>query len=517
MPPNSYATAAEVLRHRFLGFLIWQLIQSTLIFTLSQTLLFTPFSAALLLKFICFLLSSSLFAVNVHSISTPKWERVSSLGELGVGVLRGLIGGGGVGRGVRVWGGVIRVVVAAGIAGGLGIVGVVGGGWEVGVRGVGVGVVYGVWFVARRRWVLVFPIVQRPPFFSFKMGISSAIRQSLSLSIGAYLFSGLLILLLPQRSTSQLGGRSFFTEQLVFLIGSFAVILSWELTQHLHKVLHTKRFTFAPPKGSAAAETNPTEPLLAALEESPPRSLLQYLAYLDLYMICGSNIDTWKRAAFFEDTGETYKRIIEALLRPLNQLASKMSEELTGSTSSISKQLCSPDDIRRNSEILETLNDFQLYSWCAQAAAALMAHSHKEDRFGVAQLSGSHAAVLSTLLSCLLVSETFMGKKTALQSPNYMSGPAGIRWATTSSGWREITTTSSKKRDSPSHSKAYSLADVFKISIYHIVAEFHEEMLRSAKEGLLEKDWLSSGEKPIYGSHDVLARKLQLFLGFQAG
>ncbi|KAL9248628.1 hypothetical protein AKJ16_DCAP13149 [Drosera capensis] len=314
---------------------------------------------------------------------------------------------------------------------------------------------------------------QRPPFFSFKMGISSAIRQSLRLSIGAYLFSGLLILLLPQRSTRHLGGRSFFAEQLVFLVGSFVVMLSWELTQHLHKVLHTKRFTFAMPKGSAAAETNPTEPLLAALEESPPRSLHQYLAYLDLYMICGSNIGTWKRAAFFEETGETYKRIIEALLGPGPFLLVCSSSCRTDGSLSQGGSFRDRPAVRKPRRC--SLNPVILPT-------------------GLPNIHGEEDSPAIPKLHVRSCWHQMGHDQLRLERDN-----------------------NHKKSDCPSQSKAYALADIFKISIYRIVAEFHEEMLRSAKEGLLEKDWLSSGEKPMYGSRDVLARRLQLFLGFQPG
>ncbi|KAK9697057.1 hypothetical protein RND81_08G012200 [Saponaria officinalis] len=530
--------ATTIIHHRFISFLLWQTIQSTLIFTLIKTLILSPFTSPQFLpsfftifSLLTFLFSSLLFSLSLHSLSSPSFRRPASPSALALGLLRLVFtsnassDNGFVSR-ARVSFGVVVFVCVSGVSGFVGVVSVAGSSCSAsfgavigrfGFRGLVGGLVYGLYCVFCRRFVLVFPIVQRPPFFSYKMGLPSAFKQALSLSVAFFLFSGVAVWLLPEDHKGRVAG-GFFAEQVIYYIGSFAVVLSSELILHLHKILHTKRFVFAPVKGTAAMETNASEPLLATLEENCSRSLLQYLAYLDLNMVCGNNIDSWRRASFFEETGETYKRVVAVCLRPLEQLASKIAEGLESSADNVNKlshQLSSPNDIRQSSEILEAFGDFQLYAWCAQAVASLEVHSHKEDRFGVAQLSGSHAIVLSTLLGCLLAVETFMGKKINLQSPNHMLGPAGIKWATNSTARREIATAMSKKRGSPSHLKSYALADVLKTSIYAIVSEFHDEMLSSAKLGLLVKDWVSSG-KPVYGSVELLVQKLHFFLNFQA-
>lgn len=389
-------------------------------------------------------------------------------------------------------------------------------------RGFSIGVFYGIWYLYQRRWVLEFPIIQRPSFFSFKMGIPVAAQRALRLSTVAYLFSTTLAVFIPGESKGRDTFGKFIIEQITLFVGTFVVLLCWELNHHLHQVLHTKRIVFAPPKGSAAAEANPSEPLLAALEESTSRSLIRYHAYLDLCMVCENNVDTWRRAAFFEETGETYKRVMAACLKPLERLASELGEGLDSSNSvdkslQLSDQLKSPANLRSESRIYESFNDFQLCTWCARIVSMLTVHSHKEDRFGVAQLSGSNAAAMSALLSCLLAVEALIGKKTNLPSPQHLTGPSNIKWATQSSGRKEVAASGVivKKRGNPLYSKAYSMADILRTSIYCIVSAFHDEMANSAKSGLLDKEWITNS-KPLFGTHELLLQKLRLFLEFRA-
>ncbi|KAK7331408.1 hypothetical protein VNO77_25632 [Canavalia gladiata] len=522
----SRSTTPElVLKNRFLSYLIWQSIPSSLIFLFFNSLLPNPSLCSFLFLFLPFHL---LFSVTLSLTASPHPLRPLSPLQLATrlfffpaapphpALFRSRLR---LSLSLLLF---VAVSAASGFAASVSLCGVgpIGHGiWligRVGFRGFLIGSLFGLHYVFKRRWVLEFPIIQRPPFFSFKMGLPSAARRAFKLSTVAFIFSAVLLEVLPHPFKYSIASRTFFAEQIIFFVATFAIFLSWELSHHLHRVLHAKRSVFAPPKGSAAAETNPSEHLLSALEESNPTSLLRYLAYLDLCMVCENNVDTWRRAGFFEETGETYKRVIAVSLLPLEHLATKLGESLGTSAekpAQLSNQLSSPTDARPDLKSVEELYNFQLYAWCSRIAASLTACSRTEDKFGVAQLSGSNAAVVSTLISCLLAVENFMGKKTNLQSPNQLLGPAGIKWATVNSG--RVDVAAGKRRSGPVNSKAYAIADVLKTSIYQIVSAFHDEMLAGAKANLLEKDWVTSG-KPLFGTREMLVQKLRLFLDFRA-
>ncbi|KAK1262052.1 hypothetical protein QJS04_geneDACA019596 [Acorus gramineus] len=474
---------SETVKNRWLGFLIWQSISATSVYLLLR--ISTPDSLfSLLLSFLAFHLSLLLFSFSISTISSPRPLPSSSPSDLALGLFRALIGAGGGDRiRSRRTVGFVLAVVGFGVSGFLSGVAVFGRTIDglrlvgFGLRGFVFGVIFGVYYVYMGRWVLSFPIVQRPLFYSFKMGISSSLKQALRLCIPAYVLSTLVL------------------------------------------VLQTRRCIFAPPQGSAAAETNPSEPLLAALEQSSQRSLFHYLAYLDLCLVSESNVDSWRRAAFFEESGETYRRIVSVCLRPLEELTSNLGDGLGNCSADkedlLSRQLCSPMDISMDAKLQEALNDFQLCTWCARTVAALTTCSHIEDRFGVAQISGCNASVISTLLSCLLSVEACLGKKTNPQ-PTHFMGPASIRWATANTGRKDWAVGAMpRKRGVALQSRAYVMADVLRTSIYEIVGVFYDEMQANAKASVLEKYWIDNG-KILYGNQETLVQKLRLFLDFRA-
>ncbi|KAF6174654.1 hypothetical protein GIB67_006306 [Kingdonia uniflora] len=528
----------QMLKDRFLGFLIWESIFSSAIFVISKTIFLSPFtqnpfspSFLTIISFLAFHLSLLIFSTSLHTISSPCFDRPASIAELafalGRFVFNSVVGGAspscsdaGARRRLRTLLGFVVFVVSAVVAGALGVLSLCRN-VELGLRGLLFGLIYGGYYVYKQRWVLKFPIVQRPAFFSFKMGLPSAIGQALLMSTVAFLCSSALVVFLPVQFKSHSTKWKSIVDQVIFYVGSFTVCLCWELCHYLHQVTQTKSCIFAPPKGSAAAESNPSKSLFEALETSDPRSLLKYLAYFDLCIVCDSNVDTWRRDAFFEETGVTYKRVIKACLRPLEELTSKLSVSLEDfsakKTDQLANQLRSPSDTLMDLTLHEPFNELQLCAWCVRSAGALTAHSHKDDAFGVAQLSGCNADVVSTLLSCLLAIEACLGKKTNLQAP-HSTGAANIKWATSSTGRRDAgdaSVAASKRRRGPLHAKAYAMADILRTSIYNIVSEFRDEMLVSNVARNLDKDWIPSG-KPLHGSCQLLLQRLVLFLDDQA-
>ncbi|KAJ8618458.1 hypothetical protein MRB53_014644 [Persea americana] len=494
-----------VVKNRWLGFLIWQSISSTSLFFLHKTLILSLFfssskTSSFLLSifsFVSFHLSLLLLSLSLFLLSSPQLDPAASAPDLARGLLRLLLKSvvarssadlstddfrRRAAKSLRF----LTFVILSGISGFLSVVSVCDGdglldaAWffGLGLRGIVLGILFGVDYVCRKRWVLVFPIIQRPLFFSFKMGLPSSLWQALKLSSAAYLISTVLMLFLPDPFKLESTIRQLLVQQITIYLGTSVVSFCWELSHHLLQVLLTRRFIFAPSQGSAAAETNPSEPLLAALEQSTPR------------------------------------RVVSACLRPLEQLTSRIAEGLVGSPAEksdlFSQQLSSPMVTHVDLRLHQAFNDFQLCAWSARTVASLTARSRGEDRFGVAQLTGCNGAVVSTLLCCLLAVEACLGKKTSPQSPHLLS-PTNIRWVTVYTGRREFV---GKKRDNTLHGKAYVMADFLRTSIYEIVSAFHEEMQKGAKAAILDKDWIIKS-KPLYSTREILVHKLSLFLDFR--
>ncbi|CAI9295477.1 unnamed protein product [Lactuca saligna] len=156
-----------IIKDRFLGFLIWQSCQSTLVYFLCKTLLAplapsTTFSARRLCLPLLPTLPPSVLHFPLPGQPLPSDFR----------------------RRARITLSFILFLASSGVSAFLSVVCL--SGCQVfgalGLRGLAVGLIYGSHYVLTRRWVLDFPIVQRPVFFSYKMGVRKAIVKAIKLS-----------------------------------------------------------------------------------------------------------------------------------------------------------------------------------------------------------------------------------------------------------------------------------------------------------------------------------------------
>jgi hypothetical protein len=81
---------------------------------------------------------------------------------------------------------------------------------------------------------------------------------------------------------------------------------------------------------------------------------MQYLAFQDLCAVSECNIEPWRRGAFFEESGETYKRIVTACLKPLEDFTSKIAEALEGFSSD------KPELLSQQSKLYGAFSDSQV-------------------------------------------------------------------------------------------------------------------------------------------------------------
>ena len=95
-------------------------------------------------------------------------------------------------------------------------------------------------------------------------------------------------------------------------------------------------------------------------------------------------------------------------------------------------------------------------------------------------------------------------------------GPENIRWTNLSTGRKGNGVAIASTQKSGMHKKAYIMADVLRTSVYQILSAFIDDLQANAKPSSLEKNWISEGRKPVYGSQAVLVQKLILFIEYRA-
>jgi nucleoporin NDC1 len=188
------ATPPEmIVKNRFLGFLIWQSIPSSAIFLLFKTFISTISSTTstssssrsrnplisyapsliTLLTFFTFHLSQLLFSASLSLLSSAHPHRPADPVELILGLVRFLLVSDSSSASVpvdfrlraKVSLSFVLFVAACAVSGMLGMVSmcwVKSSGFAVEwvIRGFGVGLLYGLVYIYKRRWVLEFPIIQ---------------------------------------------------------------------------------------------------------------------------------------------------------------------------------------------------------------------------------------------------------------------------------------------------------------------------------------------------------------------
>ncbi|KAL4587008.1 hypothetical protein LXL04_011657 [Taraxacum kok-saghyz] len=302
-----------ILRDRLPRFQRWQSIQSIPVYFLGKTLL-SPLSPSTtffgaVYAFILFQFSLFVFSTSMFLASSPQPFRGASPIEFLSALLKRECRGRS-----KVTLRMVIFVACSGICASMAVVCLYGyvlfG--ALGLKGFIIGLMYG-W--SYKTWVYDFPIIQRAPFRRYKLGVGQAFLQAVKL---AFIGGVCLLPLSGQPATGDL------IEHVIFFFVSFLVFLCWELNRNLMQVFMTKRLVFAiaPTRGSS----NPSGYLVEALEDTTVNPVVRYLAYLDLCMVSVTHCDTWRRAALFETSGETYKRVIAVCLSPLEKLTLALNE-----------------------------------------------------------------------------------------------------------------------------------------------------------------------------------------------
>eukprot|EP00897_Mesotaenium_endlicherianum_P010704 jgi/Mesen1/9662/ME000671S09023 len=421
---------------------------------------------------------------------------------------------------------------------------------------------------------------QRAFFFRVKLGFPQAAHAALRLSLlFALLLRGISAAasFFPSTRLAHAGGARC-PGLLQAFHATTLLVFCWEMGSYLLEVVLTERCVFAPPLGSTAADTSPSDMLLAALAFTGRKApVIRHLALMDLCHVAEETASSWRRAALFEETGgaATYSRVVGLCTGHLDALTVGIQEAMRGPSAQQQPlagdltrvQMLGPGGPPSMKESLTpgavqpVFRHYQACAWSARAAAALTGASRTEDQYGTAQLAGCNASVVSSLLSALLAVEAFQGRPAARAPQGASRG--GPRFGGSSSSasagsarnwpsplrdlralvssfvvlvlpasWASLAGAAAGPalRQSARHVPARAMEDVLRGGLYRIVAAFGEEMraaefrrrlgggmVGGAAELAEEKggdEWLPAGQ-PLFGTRHAHAEKLALLLDYR--